>query len=269
MGMTDVRTRFRELHTTGTFLLANACDAGEARLLEALGARAVATSSAGFAATLGRLDMTVDRDEVVAHTAALVAAVDVPLSVDAEDGYGARPEDVATTVRLLADAGAAGLSVEDHDPASGQLRPSAVAVERVQAAAEEARRHGLVLTARCDGLLHGTCEVEEAIGRLRAFAEVGADCVYAPGPADPEVIARIVAAVDVPVNVLARPGGPTMSEFRDLGVRRVSVGGLFSRAATATVAGLAERLLDGGGLPADLPLPPSRLLRQAWGERDD
>ncbi|WP_052460815.1 isocitrate lyase/PEP mutase family protein [Microbacterium gorillae] len=256
---------FRDLHRTGTFVLPNPRDAGEARLFEALGFAAVATTSAGFAATLGRRDQSVTRDELVQHVTDLVAAVHVPVAVDAENGYADDPAGVAATVRALAEVGAAGVSIEDYDPKARGLYDALLARDRVSAAAEAAQASGIVVTARSEGLLYGLAGVDETLGRLQAFAEAGADCLYAPGPRDLPTIERLVAYAGGPVNVLAFPGGPSVDELRDVGVRRVSVGSWFSTAATAVVADLARTLLRGGGVPDDLPRPPADLIERAWG----
>ncbi|WP_340540932.1 isocitrate lyase/PEP mutase family protein [Nocardioides sp. GXZ039] len=177
-------TRFAELHAAGTFVLPNPRDVGEARLFEAMGFAAVATTSAGFAATLGRRDQSVTLDEVVRHVEELTSAVAVPVGVDAENGYADSPEDVARTVRRLADAGAAGVSIEDFDPRTKALYDAALATERVQAAAEAAHAHDVVLTARCEALLYGLADVGETLARLVAYRDAGAGCLYAPGPRD-------------------------------------------------------------------------------------
>ncbi|WP_212998896.1 isocitrate lyase/PEP mutase family protein [Winogradskya consettensis] len=236
--MTDIGETFRELHVAGTFVLPNAWDTGSARLLESLGFAAVATTSSGLAASLGKRDQQVTRDELVAHVAALTAAVTVPVSVDAERCF----EDVAETVRLLADAGAAGLSIEDYDPVSATIDPIEVAAERVAAATGS----GLVLTARAENHLYGHDDLDDTIARLRAYREAGADVVYAPGLRAPADIARVVAATDAPVNVLAVPGAPPVPELAELGVRRVSTGGALAWAAYGALRDAALELLESG-----------------------
>ena len=153
--LSTIRAHFAELHRTGTFVIPNPCDIGTARLLEAMGFAALATTSSGYAATLGRGDMTVERHELVAHVASLAGAVGIPINVDAERCYGESLSEVAETVALLADAGASGVSIEDWDPSSGCIDPVDVAANRVGAAAEEAHRHGVLLTARAENHLHG------------------------------------------------------------------------------------------------------------------
>ncbi|GAA5105143.1 isocitrate lyase/phosphoenolpyruvate mutase family protein [Alloalcanivorax gelatiniphagus] len=260
-------TPFAALHASGTFVIPNPRDVGEARLLEGMGFPALATTSAGFAATLGRADQSVTLDELVAHVGALTGAVEVPVSVDAENGFADDPAQVARTVLRLAEAGAAGVSVEDHDPVAGTLYPAGLALERVQAAAEAARTAGVVLTARSEGLLRGTADLDETLARLRSFEGAGAGCLYAPGPRDLATIATLVGALTTGINVLAWPGGPSVDELAGVGVRRVSVGSWFSTAASAAVVGLARTLADGGGLPEDLAGPPADLVERAWRRR--
>ncbi|MGN6326645.1 isocitrate lyase/PEP mutase family protein [Pseudolysinimonas sp.] len=243
--------RFRELHEEGTFVLPNAWDVASAALLAADGAVALATTSAGLAATLGRADQHVTRDELVAHVSALTAVVDVPLSVDAEDGYASSPKGVAKTVRQLADAGAAGLSIEDWDAEAGAVRELDAAVERVAAAAEAAKEAGgLVLTARAESLLYGTGDIDEVIERLTAYRAAGADVVSAPGLTDVVEIHRLVAETGAPVNVLALPDGPSVAELIVLGVRRVSTGAGLAWVAYGAAVDAANALRRGRTLPA-------------------
>ncbi len=245
--MTDPRRRrFRDLHGAGTFVMPNPWDVGSAKLLAALGFPALATTSSGHAASLGRPDQHVTRDELLEHAAALAAAVDVPLNVDSERCFAADPAGVAATVELIAATGAAGCSLEDYDPAAAAIDDMAVAVERVGAAAEAARRHGLVLTARAENHLYGAGDLADTIARLRAYREAGADVVYAPGLADLADIARLVREVDAPVNVLALAGGPPVPELASAGVRRVSTGGALARAAYGAMLAGAKELLDSG-----------------------
>jgi 2-methylisocitrate lyase-like PEP mutase family enzyme len=238
------RERFAALHTAGCFVLPNAWDAGSARILASLGFPAVATTSSGHAHSLGRLDRHVSSGELLDHVSTLVAAVDVPVSVDAEDGFADDAEGVARLVDALADRGAAGLSLEDHRPGRGLL-PLAEAVDRVAAAAEAARRRGLTLTARAENHLYGIDDVGDTVARLTAYRDAGADVLYAPGLADPDAIHRVVA-VGAPVNVLLLPGGPTVPALAALGVRRVSTGGWLARAAYGALARAARELRDEG-----------------------
>ncbi|MCU1380849.1 MAG: 2-methylisocitrate lyase, partial [Acidimicrobiales bacterium] len=233
-----MRRRFRDLHAEGTFVMPNPWDVGSARLLASLGFPALATTSSGHAASLGRADQHVTLDELVVHAAALVAAVDVPLNVDAEHCFA----DIVETVERIAGTGAAGLSIEDFDPAARAVEPAGVAAERVGVAAEAAHRHGLLLTARAENHLYGVDDLDDTVDRLRAYRDAGADVVYAPGLRRLDDIARVVG-LGVPVNVLAMPGGPAVAELASVGVRRVSTGGSLARAAYDELRRAATELL--------------------------
>jgi 2-methylisocitrate lyase-like PEP mutase family enzyme len=240
---------FLELHCPGEPLLQpNAWDAGSARMLAALGYRAIATTSSGFAATLGRLDGRVTRDEVLAHCAQLAAVVDVPLAADLENGYADDPAQVAETVRLAAQTGLAGCSVEDYARDSDRIYDKALATERVAAAAEAAHAgpQQLVLTARAENHIHGHDDLADTIERLHAYQQAGADVLFAPGVVRAEDLRTLLAEVDRPVNVLAMPGCPTVSELADLGVARISVGGAFAFTAYAALIEAARELQDSG-----------------------
>lgn len=241
-----LRDRFRELHREGLFVMPNPMDVGSARLLKSMGFAALATTSSGHAASLGRADHDVHRDELLAHVAALTAAIDVPLNVDSERCFGDDPAGVAETVELLAKAGASGCSIEDYDPATGRIDPLEVAVPRVAAAVDAARRHGVVLTARTENHLHGIDDVDDTISRLLAYRDAGAEVVFAPGLTDPAAIRRVVGAVGLPVNVIASPKGPSIPELRALGVRRVSTGGSLARAAYGAIFAAARELQGPG-----------------------
>lgn len=240
------RDRFRELHAAGTFVMPNPWDIGSATMLARLGFPALATTSGGHAASLGKRDQEVTRDELLAHAAALAAAVEVPLNVDAERCFADTPAGVAETVHLIGGTGAAGLSIEDYDPVAKRIEDRAVAVERVAAAAEAARAHGLVLTARAENQLYGVGDLDDTIARLQAYREAGAEVLYAPGLTEPADIARVVAEAGGPVNVLARPTGPPVPALADLGVRRISTGGALARAAYKALQAAARELLDTG-----------------------
>jgi 2-methylisocitrate lyase-like PEP mutase family enzyme len=242
--MSAIHDRFRELHAAGLFVMPNPWDVGSARLLAGMGFAALATTSSGFAASLGRQDGEVSRDELLGHVTALAAAVDVPLSVDAERCFADDPAGVAETVRLLGEAGAAGLSIEDWNPATGRIEDQATAVERVGAAAEVARSAGMVLTARAEQHLHGNPDLADTIDRLRAYHVAGAEVVFAPGLRALADIERVVRAVEAPVNVLRLPGMPALGELAAAGVRRVSVGGALARTAYEAAAEAARELLD-------------------------
>jgi 2-methylisocitrate lyase-like PEP mutase family enzyme len=257
------RDRFRTLHLSGVFVIPNPYDIGTARLLAAQGFQALATTSAGFAATLGRLDMQITRDELVAHTKVMAAATDLPLNVDAERCYADDVAGVHQTVQLLADAGAAGFSIEDWNPATDQIDPLGTAAERVAAAAETAHKSGLLLTARCENHLHGITDVDDTIARLEAYKDAGADALYAPLLPDMAAIKRVVA-LGLPVNVLLLPGGPTVAELGAVGVRRISTGSLLANAALGAFADASQSLLDIGQLPADVSLLPRQLAATAF-----
>jgi 2-methylisocitrate lyase-like PEP mutase family enzyme len=240
--LVDRRERFRGLHRQGLFVMPNAWDIGSARLLASLGFESIATTSSGHAASLGRADQEVSRDELLRHVEALVAAVDVPLSVDAERCFADDPAGVARTVELLAAAGAAGCSIEDYDPATRSIDALDVATERVAAAAEAARKHGMVLTARAENHLYGIDDLADTINRLVAYRDAGAEVVYAPGLVERDQIERLVRAVDAPVNVLAMRGGPSVPELEALGVRRVSTGGGLARVAYGALIAAGREL---------------------------
>ncbi|MFD6175630.1 MULTISPECIES: isocitrate lyase/PEP mutase family protein [unclassified Isoptericola] len=241
-----LRADFLALHRPGDpLLLPNAWDAGSARLLTALGFAAVATTSSGFAATLGRPDGATTREETLAHAGALAAAVDVPVSADLENGFADSPAGVAGTVTEARGTGLAGCSVEDATGRADQpLYARPAAVERVAAAAEAAG--DLVLTARCENHLHGRDDLADTIARLQAYQEAGADVLYAPGLRDAAAIATVCREVDRPVNALLVAGGPTPAELAAAGVARVSVGGTFAWNALSALVDAARELQAGG-----------------------
>jgi 2-methylisocitrate lyase-like PEP mutase family enzyme len=255
------RARFRELHDrNGLFLMPNPWDVGSARLLEALGFEALATTSQGFAWALGTLDYGPTRDELVAHVEALAAATSLPLNVDSANCYPAEPGGVAETVRLLGEAGAAGCSIEDYDPETGLVGPDRAA-ERVAIAAKAARAFDdpMVLTGRAENHIRGVDDLDDTIARLVAYREAGADCLYAPGLTDLDQIRRVVNEVGAPVNVLALPTGPPIAALEAAGVRRVSTGSQVAGAAYGALVTAAQELLEQGtseyaqaGLPRDL-----------------
>jgi 2-methylisocitrate lyase-like PEP mutase family enzyme len=241
------RAHFADLHhKPEVFVIPNPWDVGSARILVALGFPALATTSSGHAASLGKPDQHVDLDELLAHVTAIVDAVDVPVNVDAEHGFAADPAGVAHTFARIVDTGAAGASIEDYDPVARQLEPVAVAVERVAAASEVARANGLVLTARAENHLYGVTDLDDTIARLAAYRDAGADCVYAPGLIDLDAIKRVVTEVGVAVNVLALRNGPSVAELGAVGVRRVSTGGSLAFAAYGALAAAGRELLDEG-----------------------
>lgn len=242
--------QFLALHHAGRPLLQpNAWDAGSARVLEALGFEAIATTSSGFAATLGRPDGSVSRDEALAHAATLAAAVDVPVAADTENAFADHPGGVAETVTLASATGVAGCSVEDFtgrrdDP----IYDLGLAAERVVAAAEAAHRgpNHLVLTARAENHLHGRVDLADTIARLQAYQEAGADVLFAPGVIAIDDVRTLVSAVDRPVNVLALEGCPSVEELAAVGVARISVGGAFAYVALAAMIDAARELKDEG-----------------------
>ena len=241
----ELRRRFAELHESGCFLMPNAWDVGSARLLESLGFDAIATTSSGFAASLGRHDQTVTRDELVAHVAALASAVDIPLSVDSEDGYAVDESGLAETVELLAAAGAAGISIEDYQPGVG-IRPLEQATGRVGAYVEAAARHGLTVTARAENHLYETGDLDDTIDRLRSFVAAGAHVVYAPGLQTEAELRQVVFESGAPVNALLGSDAPAVGVMADLGVRRLSTGGSLTFAAYGATASAARELLAEG-----------------------
>jgi 2-methylisocitrate lyase-like PEP mutase family enzyme len=246
----DQAARFLALHSgPAPLLMPNPWDAGSARLLASLGFEALATTSSGFAATLGRLDGSVDREEALAHAASIVAATDLPVSADLENCFADDPAGVATTVRLALDTGLAGCSVEDFGRRpDARIYDAGLAAERVAAAAEAAHAGPvhLVLTARAENHIRGHPDLADTIARLQAYQEAGADVLFAPGVIDLDEVRQLLASVDRPVNVLPGPGAPTVAELGEVGVRRISVGGAFAFAALAAVVDAANELRDEG-----------------------
>jgi 2-methylisocitrate lyase-like PEP mutase family enzyme len=242
--------RFLELHVPGRpLLLVNAWDAGSARILASMGFKALATTSGGHAATLGRLDGSVTREEAMEHAAQLVQATDLPVSADLENGFAEAPEDVAETIRLARDAGLAGCSIEDftgdeEDP----VYDFDLAVERITAAVAEAHRGPtpLVLTARCENHIHGRDDLADTIRRLQAYENAGADVLFAPGLTTAAQLTAVLEATERPLNVLVRPGPPPVAELAALGVSRISVGGAFALAALGALVEAAEELRQHG-----------------------
>jgi 2-methylisocitrate lyase-like PEP mutase family enzyme len=252
---------FAQLHREGTFLLVNVHDAGAAVVAEAAGAVALGTTSSGHAYTLARRDGVgaVSRDEAITRAEQICSAVSIPVSIDAENGWGHDPDAVAETIRLLAAAGAAGASIEDWsgDPDIGFYDRS-LALARIEAAVETARSlpEPFVINARAEAFLYGAPDpFDEAMSRLQSFAAAGADCVYAPGPRDPDVLARFVADAGAPTNALIGVGSSlTMQQAADIGIRRVSVGGSLYRATMSAFRQLVEQMVSTGSFATDLPL---------------
>jgi 2-methylisocitrate lyase-like PEP mutase family enzyme len=233
--------RFRRLHVPGRpLLMPNPWDLGSAKLLAHLGFAALATTSSGHAGTLGRLDGCVQREEALAHAASLVAAVDIPVSADLENGFADDPDAVRATVTEAVGTGLAGCSIEDFS--GNSIYDLALAAERVAAAAGS----GLVLTARAENFIRGNPDLANTISRLQAYQEAGADVLYAPGLRTAADIRSVIASVDRPVNVLTVPGLPTVAELAQLGVARISVGGAFSQVAAAALIRAGHELLESG-----------------------
>lgn len=255
-------SEFRALHVRGApFVLANAYDMGSAKVLTALGAEAIGTTSSGHAFTLGKPDMGyVSRDEAMSHAQDIVAATHLPVSGDLENGYGDAPEDVAETVRRAAEVGLAGCSIEDTVMADKGFYDFDLAVERVAAggAAARALKEDFVFVARADGLMNGSYKVDEAIRRLQAFDAAGADCLYAPLPKTMDDLKRIVDCTQKPVNVLAV--GPyakvSRAEFASLGVARISVGSGLARVTHAALIEAGKAMIENGDFSAILNAAP-------------
>jgi 2-methylisocitrate lyase-like PEP mutase family enzyme len=255
------RARFRALHEGDRlFVMPNPWDVGSARLLEALGFEALATTSQGFAWSIGKLDHRITRGELVAHVATLAKATRLPLNVDSENCFPDQPGGVDETVRLLAEAGASGCSIEDYDPATDKIDDVNLAAERVATAAEAAHslEEPIVLTGRAENHLHGVDDLDDTVARLIAYRDAGADCLYAPGLKDIDQIRRIAQAVGAPLNVLALATGPTISELEAAGVRRASTGSLLAGAAYGALVEGVRELRDAGssryaerGVPRD------------------
>jgi 2-methylisocitrate lyase-like PEP mutase family enzyme len=237
---------FRALHEGAPFVIPNPWDTGSARVLEALGFEALATTSSGFAYTLGRLDGQVTLDEVAQHVAELAPATDLPVSVDLENGYAADAAGVARAIERVAEAGAVGGSIEDWDP-SGRLYEPDEAVERLSAAVEVARGLGFpfTLTGRAENHIRGNPDLDDTIARLRAYEEAGADVLYAPGLRTVEEIRTVCEAVTRPVNVLAF-GNLSLAEIAEAGAQRVSVGGGLTWVAVGAFAEAAQAIRERG-----------------------
>lgn len=238
--------RFRALHEGEPFVMPNPWDAGSARALEALGFEALATTSAGFALTLGRRDGNVTLDELTGHIGEIDRATSLPVSVDLENGFGPAPEDAANAIVRAAAAGAVGGSIEDYDP-TGEIYSFDHAVERVTAACEAARAldFPFTLTARADNYFRGNPDLDDTIARLQAFERAGADVLYAPRLSEPDQIRAVCEAVEKPVNVLARPNF-SMDELASMGARRVSVGGNLAWVANEAMFGAAKQIRESG-----------------------
>lgn len=241
----QTRDAFRALHAS-PFILPNPWDRGSARILAALGFRALATTSAGFANALGRPDGEVTRAEAIDHAAEIIAATALPVSADLENGFGDAPKEVALTIRAALDVGLAGCSIEDYD--GRRLYPAEEATDRIRAAVEANRADDapLVLTARAENHIRGNPDLADTIARLQNYQEAGADVLYAPGLASLEDLRSLTASVDRPVNALILPGGPSATTLFETGVTRVSTGSALSSAAQAALIEASRELLDTG-----------------------
>ena len=261
--------RFRELHQAGCFVMPNPWDVGSAHLLEQLGFPALATTSAGFAWTLARPDNGVTVDEVLGHLRAVAAAVTVPVNADFEGGYAVEPDGVAANVKRACETGIAGLSIEDSSGnAENPLFPFELSVERIRAARAALDRTGtgVLLTARSEGFLVGRPDLAETIRRLTAYAEAGAECLYAPAIRDVAIIKEILNAVaPKPVNVLCGSDFTTVAELTSLGARRISVGGGLARTAWAGFLAAAREIATEGTFTGVARGVPFAEINKAFG----
>lgn len=252
---------FRRLHESGCFVVPNPWDLGSARMMAALGAVALATTSSGFAFTLGRADMQVSREEAIAHAEAIVRATPLPVTGDFENGFADDPDGVAQTIRLSGEAGLSGCSIEDTRRAAGNPAYGfEAAVERIRAAVDAARglARPFVLCARADGVMNGTYDLAEAIRRIQAFEAAGADLLYVPVPPGIEELKRVIGSVKKPVNALA--AGPlrkaTVAEFAGLGIRRISLGSMIARATHAVIRDRMREIVGEGRFDGLLAAAP-------------
>jgi 2-methylisocitrate lyase-like PEP mutase family enzyme len=250
MTTADKRTNFRKMHESGCFVLPNPWDAGSARALQHLGFKAIASTSAGFAWSIGKADNRVTLEEVLQHLTMLCGAVDLPVNADFEGGFAHEPDKVAANVARAAKTGVAGLSIEDSTgDAAKPLYERALAIERIKAAraAIDAGNNGVLLVGRCEGFLVGQTDLTMVIDRLTAYADAGADCLYAPGIKTKEQISAVVKAVHPkPVNLLIGAPGLSVAEAAELGVRRISVGGSLARAAWGGLMRASREIAEKG-----------------------
>ncbi len=263
---------FRQLHQSGCFVIPNPWDVGSARMLAQLGFPALATTSSGFAWSLGRPDNHVSLEEALAHLRSIAQAVDIPVNADFEGGFAVEPAGVAANVATATGTGIAGLSIEDSTgDASNPLFEFTLAVERIQAArhAIDASGTGILLTGRSEGFIGGRPDLAETIRRLAAYSNAGADCLYAPGIRTPADIAAAVKAVaPKPVNVLVGSDFATVAQLADLGVRRISVGGALARAAWTGFLGAAKEIAEQGTFTNLARAVPFAEVNQAFASSD-
>jgi 2-methylisocitrate lyase-like PEP mutase family enzyme len=265
-------SEYRRLHESGCFVMPNPWDIGSARVLVNLGFRAVATTSAGFAWSVGRRDTEISLDVALAHLRTLSGSVDVPVNADFEDGFAEEPEGVAATVAAAAATGVAGLSIEDSTGnRQAPLYEFGLAVDRLKAArrAIDESGTGVLLTGRSEGFIAGRPDIDETIKRLVAYADAGADCLYAPGVRSAADVSAIVRAVaPKPVNVLVGGDYFSVEQLADLGVRRISVGGALARAAWTAFIAAAKEIAEQGtftSLSRTLPVPEMNALFNGIG----
>lgn len=266
----DKCRRFAALHQSPSpWIIPNPWDVGSAKLLEGLGFKALATTSSGFAYTLGRADGEVNLDEKLQHCAALVAATEIPINADFENGFADEPEAVATNITRLIETGIAGCSIEDYSRDSKTLYDHSLAVERVQAAAEIIRnlKIPVLLTARAENLLRGVNDLDDTIARLQAFSKAGADVLYAPGIKTLEDLKTVTSAVDRPFNVLASlMPKATVEEFGEAGAQRISTGGALNYAAVHPIINAGREMLEAGSFSWLGQLAAGRDIRTLFGE---
>jgi 2-methylisocitrate lyase-like PEP mutase family enzyme len=265
----EKRTAFRRLHESGCFVIPNPWDVGSALYLQSLGFKALATTSAGFAWSRGAADGGITREAALAHIAELSAAADVPVNADFEGGFADAPEDVAESVRLCVETGVAGLSIEDFTgDRANPLYDFDLAVARIGAARAAIDKAGgeVLLTGRSEGFIRGRPDLDATIGRLKAYADAGADCLYAPGISTREQVSAVVQAVaPKPVNLLiGTPSELTVKDCTDLGVRRISVGGSLARAAWGGFIRAAKQIMDAGNFNAFADAAPSAELNKLF-----
>ena len=243
----DKRAAFKKLHESGCFIIPNPFDVGSAKALQHLGFKALASTSAGFAWSIGKADNRVTVDDVCNHLAAISAAVDIPVNADFEDGFAHEPDKVGVNVARAVKAGVSGLSIEDYTgDAAKPLFDRALAIERIKAARKAIDNSGVLLTGRCEAFLRGVKDLNLVIDRLNAYADAGADCLYAPGISTKEEISAVVKAVHPkPVNLLVGAAG-SLADIGALGVRRISVGGSLARSAWAGFMKAAKEMAEQG-----------------------